>query len=406
MKVLIPTMGTRGDIQPYIAIAKELNKKGFSTIIGSHPCWQELVESYNIIFAPIGPDIDIEYESSCIRNNSKHWIFGVIKTMKFIMKIIENSSTEIKQLCEDVDLVIASHSHIGSAEAEACNLPYISVTLQPDSIPEKLKNKTFFKSIIDRFIGAIVNPLMVRSYNKIRKKLGLKKVKSFDDLLSPYLNIIPISPIVYPPNKYWEEKNRLVGYWFLEEEEEYQPPELLKNFLESDEPPVIISLGAMGFESEEEKNKLKIFINSINETGMRAIIQGFNKTLKNYSLPENIINIGNVPHSWLFKYAYCVIHHGGLSTTATVLKAGVPSIVIPHVLDQNLWAQRVFELEVGAEPLKSKELSQELLIERIKYIKENYKSIFDNVKLISKKINNENGLKKSIELIKEKMSND
>ncbi len=406
MKVLIPTMGTRGDIQPYIALAKELNKSGFKTIIASHPCWKELVEENAVIFYPIGPDVDIEYESSLIRGNAKHWITGVIKTMKFIIKIIENSSKEIKQLCKGVDLVIASHSHIGAAEAEACNLPYISVTLQPDSIPEKLKKYTVFKSFINNIIGLFINPLMVQPYNKIRAKLGLKKVKTFYDLLSPYLNIIPVSPIVYPPNEYWEEKIKVVGYWFLEEDEEYRPSDLLSNFIKSGEPPIILSLGAMGFESIEEKNKLDIFINAIKETGMRGIIQGFNKTIKDYSLPENIISIGSVPHNWLFKQAYCVIHHGGLSTTATALKAGVPSIVIPHVLDQNLWAKKVFELKSGAKPLKSQDLNQEVLIERIKYIKENYRYISDNVRLISRKINNENGLQKTVELIREELNID
>lgn len=161
----------------------------------------------------------------------------------------------------------------------------------------------------------------------------------------------------------------------------------------------------MGFESKEEKNKLDIFINSIKKTEMRAIIQGFNKTLENYSLPDNVISIGNIPHSWLFQHAFCVIHHGGLSTTATVLKAGIPSIVIPHVLDQNIWAEKIFELKSGAEPIKAKELNQELLIERIKYIKKNYKSISNNVKKISRKINNENGLQQTVKLIKEILNN-
>lgn len=172
MKVLIPTMGTRGDIQPYIALAKEMNKSGFTTIIASHPCWKELVENYNIKFSPIGPNIDIEYESSLIRGNAKHWIIGVIKTMKFMIKIIENSSKEIKELCKDVDLVISSHSHMGAAEAEACNLPYVSVTFQPYIIPKKLETKDPFKNYIEKFIGTIINPLMVRPYNKIRIKLG------------------------------------------------------------------------------------------------------------------------------------------------------------------------------------------------------------------------------------------
>lgn len=401
MKILIPTMGTRGDIQPYIALSKELNKAGFTTIIASHPYWKQLVRNNNIKFSSIGPDIDIEYESSYIRGNSKHWVIGVIRTMKFIIKIIENSSGEILNLCNDVDLVISTHSYIGAAEAEAKNLPYISVTFQPYIIPEKLKNKGIVNNYIKMLTGKIVNPFIVGPYNKIRKRLGLAKVKTLYELLSPDLNVIPVSPTVFPPNKYWENKNKVVGYWLLDEDGEYQPPDTLINFINSGEPPIIISLGAMGFESKEEKSKLDIFINSIKKTGMRAIIQGFNKTLKNYTLPDNVISIGSAPHSWLFKHAFCVIHHGGLSTTATALKAGIPSIIIPHVLDQHVWAKRVFELKSGAEPIRYKELDVEVLVDRINYIKRNYNNLSNNLKMVSRKINDENGLQHTVKLIKE-----
>jgi UDP:flavonoid glycosyltransferase YjiC (YdhE family) len=399
IKVLIPTLGTRGDIQPYAILARKLNSSGFNTTIATHPCWRSLVEQYGVNFLPVGPDIDIEYEASVIRGKSKNWMIGAIKTMKFMFKIMEDASHQIKEVCKDIDLVIASHSHMGAAEAEANNIPYITVTLQPTSIPKKLEPKNNYNIFIKNLFGIFVNPLIVSPYNKLRKRLGLKKVKSFDELISPYLNIIPISPHVCPPNEFWEEKNKVVGYWFDSEREGYKPPDYLLNFVQSGPLPIVVSLGAMGFESKKEREKLDMLVSAISNAGMRGIIQGFNRTLETYKLPENIIRVGTVPHSWLFKYAYCVIHHGGFGTTASTIKAGVPSIVIPHVLDQYYWGNKVYELKLGPAPLKSKDLSQKKLLNAISTLKKNYTEISNNAKLLSKQIQTEDGLEKTIRLI-------
>jgi sterol 3beta-glucosyltransferase len=401
VKILIPTMGTRGDVQPYIALAEKLKLSGFDAVIATHPCWRKLICGYNIEFAPIGPDIDIEYEAAKIRGNAKHWILGALQTAKFIMSNMEKASDELLKLCKECDLVIVSHSQVGGAEAEASGVPYISVSLQPDVIPKKLDENRIYKRFKNNLISAIISPPMVAPYNKLRTKLGLKKVKTFDQLISPYLNIIPISSTVYPPNELWEDKNKVIGYWFLDDFENYSPSWELKEFLEGGPPPVIVALGAMSFESSTEKNKLDIIVNSISKSGMRGIIQGFNRTMENYILPNNIIRVDSIPHSWLFRQGYCVIHHGGLGTTASALKAGVPAIVIPHVLDQYLWANKIYELNAGPKPVSCKDLTESNLIEVIDTLKRNYNEISSSVKAISEKINNEDGLTKTVEIIKE-----
>lgn len=399
MKILIPTMGTRGDVQPYIALATTLNASGYEVTIATHPCWKDLIKNYNINFVPIGPDIDIEYETAKIRGNSKNWILGLIRTMKFVFKIIEESTFEIKKLCSDADLVVASHSNIGATEAEASGVPFISVTLQPDVIPKKLEEKSKIKAFLGGLIGIFVNPFMVGPYNKLRKIHGLKKISSFDELLSPILNIVPISPLVYPAYEFWNEKNKIVGYWLVDENKEFHPSEELSNFLNNGSAPIIISLGAMGFESKEEKEKLDVLVKSVDKLNMRAIIQGFNKTLKNYKLGENIITVGSIPHTWLFKHGYCIIHHGGMSTTATAIYSGIPEIVIPHITDQFYWANRVYELNLGPKPIRSQDLSEDALVNAIISVKNNYEQYSNSSKLLSNKLQAEKGLDKTVELI-------
>ena len=99
MKTIIFTMGTRGDIQPYIYLARALKKNGHDVKLGSHPCWRKLIEESGISFLPVGPDIDIEMEAAVIRGKSSNAALSMLKTMNFIFKIIQNSTNEIYEAC-------------------------------------------------------------------------------------------------------------------------------------------------------------------------------------------------------------------------------------------------------------------------------------------------------------------
>ena len=108
MKIALFTMGTRGDVQPYIYLARALKKHGHEATIGSHPCWRKLVEDAGIEFAPIGPDIDIEEETSVIRGKNPNPLISLLKTMNFVFKIIEQSSSEIYECCKGKDMIIVA----------------------------------------------------------------------------------------------------------------------------------------------------------------------------------------------------------------------------------------------------------------------------------------------------------
>ena len=392
--IIMFTMGTRGDIQPYIYLAQALLKKGHKVTIGTHPCWEKLVTDAVIEFTPIGPDIDIEYEAAVIRGRTKNPVFSMLKTMKFVFGIIESSSRDIYESCKDKELVIVSHSQMGAMEAKALNIKTVNVTLQTEMIPQIYKKKT----LGDKVFGALINYQMVKPYNKIGKLYNQKKLKSLDEVMSAKLNLIPISRYIKDSNPYWHEKNKIVGYWYMNDNN-YQPEEKLKAFLSAGDKPIILTLGAMSFESRQEKEKLDMFVYAFQKSGMRAVIQGFNKTLTDYHLPETIISIGSVPHSWLFKQGYCVIHHCGFGTSASSLLYGIPSIPVPHVLDQFAFADHLYKLKVGVKPIKAGELSEEKLIDAINDIKANYNEMHSCAENLAKKMQEEKGLENAVRLI-------
>ena len=393
-KIAMFTMGTRGDVQPYIYLSRALMRAGYDVTLGTHPCWRNLVEGAGVHFEPVGPDIDIEEETTIIRGKSKNGITSILKTMNFIMKIIEGSSNEVYKLCEGKDLIVITHSQMGAVEAGVLGIPTVNVTLQTEMIGEKLRKQKFG----EKLIGGFIAKQAAKPTNKIRKLYGLKPVKSADEVMSDKLNLIPISKYVVDRNPYWEAKNILTGYWF-EDEEEFTPDAKLEAFLASGEKPVVLALGAMSFEAEADRKKLDMFVNAFSKTGCRAIIQGFQKTLQDYELPDSMIAVGSVPHSWLFRHAKFVIHHCGFGTTAATMIYGVPSIPVPHVLDQLGFAMQLEKKDVAVKPVKAKDLSEETIINAIKEMNSTYAVKQRNAESISEKIHTENGLDEAVRLI-------
>lgn len=395
-KIAMFTMGTRGDVQPYIYLARELNKAGYEVSLGSHPYWKELIERANVKFVPIGPDIDIEKEAASIRGKYSNPAISMLKTMSFVFRIIQNSTNEVYEACKGKDLIIVTHSQMGATEAEALGIPTANVTLQTEMIAEKLKPQTWGNKIIGNIIGRQV----AKPYNKIRKVYGLPKIKSSDEIISKELDLIPISKYVKQPNPYWKKQHVMTGYWY-EDEPEYQPDDKLASFLANGEKPIILALGAMSFEDKSEKEKLDMFINAFKKTGYRAIIQGFQKTLQGYELPDTMFACGSVPHSWLFRQGCFAIHHCGFGTAAATMVYGIPSIPIPHVLDQMGFAKQLSDINVAVKPLLAKELSEEKIIDAIEEMKRTYKEKKKNAEEISDKVRSEEGLAKAVLLITE-----
>lgn len=138
MKTILPTIGTRGDVQPYIALALGLQKAGHDITLASHPCMRGLVESYGVDFAPMGPDIDIGHEAARIRANAPHWLVGFMRVMKFSFAMLEGAHADLLETCHGADLVIVSHTAAGSMEADKRGLPTVSVTLMAEAIPAKV----------------------------------------------------------------------------------------------------------------------------------------------------------------------------------------------------------------------------------------------------------------------------
>ena len=360
MNVVIPTIGTRGDVQPYIALALGLLRAGHPVTLATHPCMGGLVESYGVPFAPMGPDIDIGHEAALIRAKSPHWMLGFMRVMRFSFAMLEQSHADVLELCRDADLVVVSHSAGGSMEADQLGLPTVSVTLMAEAIPVNDPQAPWIKRAAMRVAGAGMGLLMTRPLDRIRKRLGLPPMGP-TGITSPALNLIPLSPQIVPPNPLWEGRHRMTGYWFAPAPETWTPPADLLAFLEAGEPPIVVSLGAMALSGDDALEAAQITLAAVQQAGVRAIIQGWDEAMKQLSLPQTVLHAGSVPHDWLLPRAGGLVHHGGFGTSAAGFRAGIPMLVIPHIIDQFIWGNKVAQLGVGPQPISRPKLKAEAM---------------------------------------------
>lgn len=365
MKFIIPTIGTRGDVQPYIALALGLQGVGHTATLASHPVMRGLVASYGLPFASMGPDIDIGRETAAIRGRSPNWMLGFLRVMKFSFAMLEAAHADLLALCPDVDLVIVTHTAAGSIEADQLGLPTVSVTLMPQAIPVSDPNEAFLKRSAMKIAGAGMGLVMTRPLNQIRKRLGLPPMGPAG-ITSSTLNLIPISPHVSPPDSRWEPRHHMTGYWFAPSPQGWTPPEDLAAFLAAGEPPVVVSLGAMALSGEDALEAAQITLQAVQEARVRAIIQGWDEPMKQLALPPTVFHAGPVPHDWLLERAGGIVHHGGFGTTAAGLRAGVPGLVIPHIIDQFIWGGKVAELGVGPQPISRPKLTAAKMAEALR----------------------------------------
>jgi UDP:flavonoid glycosyltransferase YjiC (YdhE family) len=254
--------------------------------------------------------------------------------MRFSFDMLRQSHDDILALCRRADLVVVSgQSAAGKNEADQLGLPYLSVTLMPWAIPWDDPERPLFRRLAYRLIDVAVGALTTRPLNRLRKKQGLPPVGR-EGFTSSRLNLVPVSPTVYAPNPRWGPQHRIVGYWFADNPAGWEPPAELLSFLGAGEPPVLISLGAMSIGDWRAAEVTGLFIDAVQEAGVRAIVQGWEASLSQLSLPPTVCATGPLPHSWLLPRCAAAVHHGGFGTTAAGLRAGIPALVIPHIADQ------------------------------------------------------------------------
>jgi len=360
MRIVLLASGSRGDVQPYIALGMGLRKKGHSICIATAENFEEYVTSYGLDFYPIQGDISkvmnrAEIESQMKAKNPIRFILSFNKMNKTFRKDLDEGQEKAWEASQEADAIIFHPGLMnGYYISKKLGIPGILASPIPFSPTSEYPALLFYNSPriggwFNRFTHLVFNYVFWSSIKPSVETLWKKHDPSIQ-VKNPLVQIheeeLPviysISRYVIPPSKDWKDNIKVSGYWFPDDKE-YMPPIELAEFLESGSEPVYVGFGSVGKVAE---NTTRAVVEALLRLDKRVIVTS--SIVEERWLDDNrMFVLESAPHTWLFPRMSMVVHHGGAGTTAAGLMSGKPSVIVPQSNDQPMWGKRVEELGVG-----------------------------------------------------------
>lgn len=414
-RIALVTIGTQGDVQPYLALAMALKDRGYSVVLGASEEFEDMVTSHGIEFHSLGPSIQAFLMQSRFENAmSQSMLINGPSLLRQGQQIVDTAARHAWNMCQGADaLILNMNTSFGIDIAEALHIPALMVALQP------LNSTSEFPLCI--YYGADFGPAFNRlTYtamtvqqiyynlprNKLRRELmGLESRKKGGFFRNtdgtPLTTLYAYSDEISPRPRDWPKSAIVSGYWTLKDQSNWQPSTEFQKFLSEGEAPVYIGFGSMPFGAERNTQILK---DAVKLWGGRAVVARGWGGINPSDLPDTIFAIEKAPHDKLFKYVSAVVHHGGAGTTSAGLHLGRPTFVVPQTVDQPYWGRRVFELGTGPKPVRLRKLTPEILAAALADLSTN-ETYRKNASALAEKLHGEDGTGTAIKVIERVMAN-
>ncbi|MBM1173476.1 glycosyltransferase [Microvirga arabica] len=370
MRVAIQTLGTRGDVQPYIALALGLIERGHEVQIAAPVQFEAMITGHDIAFAPLPGEflalIDTPEGKAALAGSQG---FGaglkLLKHVRPLMRsLLDAEWAAVRAFAPDV---IVGHPKSLAAPhmAEALGCSYFLASPLPGFTPTATFPSPMLPFASLGPLNRASHTLVIRGSELLFGKLvGAWREQVLDlarrrsSARSRSGTLYAYSPQVVPVPPDWGNDVLVSGYWFLDGEE-WQPSAALAAFLEAGEPPVYVGFGSMP--GLDPQGITATVVEALAKTGKRGLLATGGGALGAESTPDNVHVIAGAPHDRLFPRVAATIHHGGAGTTAASLRASKPTAVCSFFGDQPFWGRRVAELGVGPAPLDRNSLTVDAL---------------------------------------------
>ncbi|MCW5518109.1 glycosyltransferase [Muriicola sp. Z0-33] len=364
MKILLISVGTNGDIEPFLAIAELLKEKGHDIVCCFPEQFRTITKEANHHFVGLGAEFLELLESV----NGKIVMGGrasIIRKIKAYYSLYQKSSLVnkilVKQqqdLINDItpDKVIYNIKSLYPLIWTIDN-PEKAILVSPiPYLVHSTKNQAHigfnknFGSIINKLTYRLSNYGLIKNVLSVTKDCASIKKITFKQLKKVLCNskmIYTVSPSLFTRPNYWPTNVQILGFHERNKRNTWEANDELKAFISKHDKILFVTLGSMTNENPEEKTAIVLDI--VQRYGIPTIINTSSGGLmKPNSYESNLLLfVSNIPYDWIFSKVYAVMHHGGSGTTHTSLKYGCSSLIIPHIIDQFMWRNAVYDLGVG-----------------------------------------------------------
>jgi UDP:flavonoid glycosyltransferase YjiC (YdhE family) len=381
-RITLITAGSRGDVQPYLALGLGLQAAGHHVRLATHTNYAGWIQDHGLEFHAVEGDPLAMAQGQAGREwmetGRRGW--GLLRGFReFMGPILRQATGDILAASGDADLILFSGTTFFAAYsvAEKLRRPFVQAYLQPVNptrafpslvYPTRFRGGPLFNYATHAIGGQLYWQTLRPLLNDVRREmLGLRPLSIAGPFLSMMRRRLPVllgySPTVLPKPKDWNEAQIVTGFWFVDEQD-YSPPAELAKFLAAGEPPVYVGFGSMTGNDPERLTTMVLEV--LRRSGRRGILLAGWAGLAEGDLPDSVLRLDAAPHDWLFPRMAAVVHHGGIGTTHTGLRAGVPNVVVPFFGDQPFWGDRVHALGAGPPPILQSDLTAERLAEALR----------------------------------------
>ena len=416
-RILLCTYGSRGDVEPYLALAMGLRAAGAEVLLATSERFRGFVEAHGVAFFGLSDASLALIESPdgrAMLEGGAGWMRRIAAGIRLSRRARPLNETLMRQTWAAAQAVaptaIVFHPKLFAAPhvAQKLGIPAYLGALQPmyaatgtfpamgfPELPIPGYNRLTY-ALVRRSIG-----LFRQAINRFRRDhLDLPPVRSGDDVLfPPGAGRIPVlhayGRAVLPPPPDWPAQAQVTGYWRLPPVPDYAPPAELAAFLENGPPPVFIGFGSMT--SLEGRELGALVTAALRAAGRRGVVAKGWADLQ-VGAGADVLAIDPTPYGWLFPRMAAVVHHGGAGTTAEGFHAGVPCAICPFFGDQPGWARLSVRLGVGAAPVPRRSLTVDRLAGAIAAATSD-RTLRENAAQLAEALRREDGVASAVRLV-------
>lgn len=364
--IVMATVGSQGDLFPFLAVGRELRKRGYRVTIGAHGIHRDAVSEAGLDFVMASGIAEPDDKAAFAARAFHPWRGPRFVVRDLAAADVASSYAALAPVCVDADAIVTSTlAFAGQILGETRRIAWLSAALSPAVFLSAFDPPATGVDWLDRFlrssprrgawvrrIGEAVTSPWTKAVRSFRQSLGLAPVSVWGDpfhrgqhardgVLAMY------SPLLGRPPKDSPAHCVVTGYCRYAPSGDVLPAELAA-FLDAGEPPLVFTLGSAAVHAGQ--TFLRQSLVAASTLGRRAVLLTGSPEMRArlpLSLPGDAFAAAYAPHGALFARAAAVVHHGGIGTTQEALRAGCPELVVPHGFDQPDNAARVVRLGVG-----------------------------------------------------------
>jgi UDP:flavonoid glycosyltransferase YjiC (YdhE family) len=414
MQLTIFAAGSRGDIQPCVSLGHGLQRAGFAVRLAAPANFTAFILEHGLGVHPLGGDVQQIMASDTGRRFMERGSSNPITSIRAMRTLLGPVALQMAEdalaACRDAEALIslAVLAPFAKTIAELRRIPLILVEPTPllptGAFPAPgWPLQRDLGTLHNRLSGVAMLQVLWQWYrpfvNGFRRQHGLPPSTGADfyhaltaaPLLGAY------SPAVIPRPADWPDGARPTGYWFPDPPTTWRPSPQLVTFLAKGSPPVYIGFGSMAGRRPEQLAQL--VLEALARSGQRGVLLTGWGGIQAMAVPDTVLLLDSVPHGWLFPQLAAVVHHGGAGTTGEGLRAGVPTVIVPFVVDQPFWGQRVWALGVGPAPIPQHKLTAEALADAIS-VAATHPGIRQRAAALGATLRAEDGVENAVTLVK------